>query len=337
MFSFVFCNVLIGGDIVFFDNFIDSQNVSYYLLKNSLLKGRISHAYLIDSNNNENAFDFALSFIKMLLCEHHYSFFSNEKCGECNLCSRIQDGNYSEIRIIESDTLVIKKEQLLELQDDFSKTSIEGKYRIYVIKDCDKMNKQASNSLLKFLEEPVDGIIAILLTSHFSRILSTIVSRCQVIHLNNNVILKNDSTLENLGYFCCNGQDDFEKFISDEKTKEILDATLKFIRYFENNGLDTLLFMKKLWYNKIQTRDDNLFAFKIMVYFYYDVLKFKINCDNYLFCDNIEDIEVVANYNDLDVIVEKLNIIQYGYEMLLCNLNVNLLLDDIVIKLGDVK
>ena len=56
-----------------FDDFIDSQNVSYTLLKNSVAVDKLSHAYLINSNHNENSFSFVLAFIKMILCDFHYS------------------------------------------------------------------------------------------------------------------------------------------------------------------------------------------------------------------------------------------------------------------------
>ena len=79
--------------------------------------------------------------------------------------------------------------------------------RIYIIKDCDKMNKQASNSLLKFLEEPVPGIIAILMTNHIGKLLDTIISRCQLIRLHRVVSLNANSALENLALISCDSTD----------------------------------------------------------------------------------------------------------------------------------
>ena len=90
-----------------FDNFKDTQFVAYSLLINSIKNNRISHAYLIDGNNNEHAFDFVMSLVKVILCKYHYTDFEN--CGSCNLCSRIDSGNYPEIKVISSDSLVISK------------------------------------------------------------------------------------------------------------------------------------------------------------------------------------------------------------------------------------
>lgn len=322
---------------MFFDDFKDSQNVSYTLLKNSIVRDRISHAYLFDTNNNDNAYEFVLSFIKMIICPNHYSNDSFGGCNNCSICHRIDGGNYPEIKVIESDSSVIKKEQLLELQSDFSTASIEGNYRIYIIKDCDKMNKHASNSLLKFLEEPTPGIIAILMTNHINKLLSTIISRCQLVHLEHVLKLSNDSSFSNLAYVCCDSYDDIKAFIDDDAKKDIMDSVIEFVTYFEDNGLDILLFMKKMWYNRVQTRDDNIIAFKILVYFYYDVLKCKMEYKDFIFCNHSDVIMSISSKNTIDMLVKKIDVLQYGYDMVLSNLNINLLLDDIVIRLGDVS
>lgn len=332
MFSIIFSDFLIGGDVMF-DGFKDSQPIAYSLLTNSIKNGKLSHAYLIDANNSEEAFDFVIAFVQTILCTNHYTNFDH--CHDCNICHRIKNHNYPEIKIIETDSLIIKKEQLLELQSEFSRSSIEGNYRIYIIKDCDKMNKQASNCLLKFLEEPVPGIIAILLTNHFSRILSTIVSRCQIIHLMNVITLNKNSSLENLAILTCDSKTSISCFIEDESKKELIDSVLSFLDYFEENGLDTLIFMKNLWYNKIQTREDSLFAFLLMIYFYYDVLKCKLSMKSYFFGDKIEFIQKFSQMNSIDTILHKIDVVNYGYEMVRSNLNINLLMDDIVIRLGD--
>lgn len=316
------------------DDFKDSQFIAYSLLTNAIKNNKLSHAYLIDANHFEESFDFVLAFVKAIICGSHYT--CSQSCDSCNLCQRIQNNNYPELKIIETDSAVIKKEQLLELQSDFSRSSIEGNYRIYIIKDCDKMNKQAANCLLKFLEEPVPGIVAILLTNNFSKLLTTIVSRCQVIRLNNVVSLNGNSTLENLALASCDNKVAFSQFVEDENKSSLIDSVISFIDYFEENGLDTLLYMKNLWYNNFSTREDARFAMLLMVYFYYDLLKFKLSSNDYFFCDRVDFVKKCANMNSIDAIIHKIEVVNYGYEMINYNLNMNLLLDDIVIRLGDV-
>lgn len=308
----------------------EEQFVAYSLLTNAIKNDKLSHAYLIDANHYDDSYNFILSFLKDIICGQ-----SHEE--DCILCQRINNNNYPEIKIIESENNIIKKEQLLELQSDFSRSSIEGNHRIYIIKDCDKMNKQASNCLLKFLEEPNPGIIAILVTNNFSKLLTTIISRCQVIRLNNIITLKSNSALENLALINTDNKDDFLEFLNNEQMFKIIDDTLYFIDYFEENGLDVLIYMKKMWYNKFQTKEDARLAVMLMVCFYYDLLNYKVNNDKYFFCDKLEFIEKCANMNSIESILQKIDVVNYGYEMINYNLNMNLLLDDIVIRLGDVR
>lgn len=314
------------------DDFKENQFVAYSLLNNAIKRNKLSHAYLIDANYYERAFDFVMAFVKAIVCGCNHDVTSYD----CILCRRIDNNNYSELKIIESESSVIKKEQMLELQSDFSRSGIEGNYRIYIIKDCDKMNKHASNCLLKFLEEPVPGVIAILLTNNFNKILTTIVSRCQIIRLNNVVSLNGNNTLENLALISCNNENSFSQFINDDSKSEMIDAIVSFLDYFEENKLDVLLYMRNLWYNKFSTREDSNLAMMLMIYFYYDLLKYKLGNFKYFFCDKVDFIEKCANINSIEEILKKIEIVSYGYEMIKYNLNINLLLDDIVIRLGDV-
>ena len=314
-----------------FDNFKDSQFVAYSLLCNAIDNNKLSHAYLIDGNNNQYAFDFVMAFVKKIICDDVELSESDKN----NICLRIDEGNYTEVKIIETDSLIIKKEQLLDLQKDFSLSGVEGNRRIYIIKDCDKMNKQASNSILKFLEEPNDNIIAILFTNNINNILSTIISRCQKITLvkeNNN--LSNSSLINFANSFSIN-KNNFNSFINDESKKDLINNVIVFIKYFENNGLDTMISLKKLWYNSFSTRDDSMFAIYLIVNFYYDLLRYKYNLDGYFFEDYIDLIKIYSQNNTIDELLYKIDLTTSKYNDLKYNLNVNLLVDDMVIRMGE--
>ena len=155
------------------------QPILYNILNNSIINNKLSHAYLFDSNGNSDVYDIVLSFTKMIITSN----ITNET-EKNNICMRIDDGNYVDVKVIEPDGMWIKKDQLLDLKSEFSKKSIEGSKKVYIIKSADKMNIQTANSILKFLEEPIDEIIAILVVDNINLMLPTIISRCQVIKLN---------------------------------------------------------------------------------------------------------------------------------------------------------
>ena len=166
------------------DKYMESQNIVYKTLTNAVNKNTYSHAYLFETNGNEDALDIAISFAKTLLCPNNYT--NNNQCVNCTQCQKIDKNIFSDIKIIEPDGMWIKKEQLDELQKEFSKKSVESNKKIYIINHAELLNVQASNSILKFLEEPEENIIAILVTKNIYQLLTTIVSRCQIISLKKN-------------------------------------------------------------------------------------------------------------------------------------------------------
>ena len=70
----------------------------------------------------------------------------------------IDNGNYPDLKIIEPDGNVIKKVQLLSLQEQFKNKSFLNNKMIYVIKEAEKLNDSSGNTILKFLEEPEEDI-----------------------------------------------------------------------------------------------------------------------------------------------------------------------------------
>lgn len=313
-----------------FDDFKDSQDIAYSILKNAIMNGKLSHAYLIDANGCSDATRFVMSFVKAIICENNYTNF--DCCKGCNKCARIDSNNFLEVKIIEPDGLTIKKEQLLELQDEFSLSSIESSRRVYIIKDCDKMTTQASNSLLKFLEEPNGDIIALLLTDNFNKMLSTIVSRCQVIKLKKNNFCLMDNALSNFALLY--GNNDIDAFLEDERNNDILKAVMDFVSYYESNGIDVMIYLKKMWHNYFKDRSDNIMALNLLINIYYDILKYKCNMNNLFYKDYINYIVELADNNSMEEVIHKIDVCIDTKEMLKCNLNINLLIDNMVIELG---
>ena len=156
---------------------IETQKPIIDMLKESFNKGRLSHAYLFNGEEGSERLGLALYFASMLYCP--------DVCLECKNCKDIQSFNH--LNVIYIDKLPGKSEiitqQIEDLKDELSKTSLLDGPRVYIINDADKMNSSCSNKLLKFIEEPFDDTYAILLTTNKDAILQTIKSRCQVINL----------------------------------------------------------------------------------------------------------------------------------------------------------
>ena len=146
---------------------------------------KVSHAYLIEINDYDTDKKYIFDFIKMILCNISYEKLEKENNNIINL---IDDDNYPDIKIIEPEGSTIKKSQMIDLQKDYSNKSLLDGKRIYVVKEADKLNPASANTILKFLEEPEEDIIAILLTTNRYKIIETILSRCQILTLKENSI-----------------------------------------------------------------------------------------------------------------------------------------------------
>ena len=306
------------------DDFISDQAIAYKIFKNSIIKNKLSHAYLINTNGYHKGFDFAKAFAKYLLCP-------NNETGshECSVCHLIDNNSYSEFKVIEADGLWIKKEQTDELQEMFSMKSLSGR-KVYIINGVENLNISASNSILKFLEEPEEGIVAILITDNIYKVLGTIVSRCQVINLNN-VQVKSDDMLLNVGNQLYNDSDKINEFVNDSESINKIGHVIDFIEYLYSNKLDTLVYINKYWNDFFKGKDDYLFAFNIMIMFYSDVISYKMGNDIILseFKSNIEKFSEL----DYNIINNNLNLIMEVREDLYSNVNLNLLMDKFIIKM----
>lgn len=301
------------------DEYQNTQKIVYKTLINQIKNNKYSHAYLFEANGNPDAFSLVLSFAKSLLCPHSYTNSNN--CKDCSICHRIDNNIFSDLKIIEPDGLWIKKEQLDELQKDFSVKSIESNKRVYIINNAERLNTQAANSILKFIEEPEEGIIAILVTNNIYQLLSTIVSRCQIISLTKQQ----------------------EKKSLNIDIKEDLNTHLQiinnFVKYLETEKINTIIMSNKLWHEFYKERKDYINGFELLLIYYKDILNYKLNRNLELFNDYLDDLKIISNNNTFNSLIYKINKIISLKEHIKVNANQNLLLDKLIIEItrGDVN
>lgn len=155
------------------------QNAAWRILDHDLRLSRADAAYLFAGPRGTRKKEAAVLFAQSLVCPHAEGGWA---CGKCSVCRRVRDGGYADIRILDGAKASIKKEEIEQLQDYFSRTALEqGGRKAYILNAADNMTASSMNSILKFLEEPSGRITAILCTENPERILPTIRSRCKLI------------------------------------------------------------------------------------------------------------------------------------------------------------
>jgi DNA polymerase III subunit delta' len=149
---------------------------AYYFFKQTILKNRLAHLYLISGPKGSGK--------SQLVDDVAYLILNQKQVDSPHLKLLIKERKVSNMMVIEPEGMTIKKEQILALQEEFSKTALVSGPRIYVIKSIEKISQSAANSLLKFMEEPLShNVFGFLLTENLDGVLRTIQSRSQILHL----------------------------------------------------------------------------------------------------------------------------------------------------------
>jgi len=166
------------------------------LLQDGLRENRLSHAYIFNGPVGTHRKEMALALAKAICCKES----SDDACGACLSCRKMEHGNHPSLILLEPDGLSIKIDQIRKLQQQLSHLPEKAETRIYIITFADKMTNQASNSLLKFLEEPLDPLIAIFITENGQALLPTIRSRSQWVDFQRLAPSEMKMILENEGH-----------------------------------------------------------------------------------------------------------------------------------------
>lgn len=164
-------------------------------LKRMLVTGRLPGALLFTGEEGIGKKLFALEVARALNCRAPKD---HEGCGVCPPCVRIFKLNYPQredaeewtqiiwtdhpdVGLVVAPKRVLRVEQMRQIEKEANFRPFEGKSRVFLIDDADKLNDASANALLKVLEEPPRTSHLILITARPAILLPTVLSRCQMI------------------------------------------------------------------------------------------------------------------------------------------------------------
>ncbi len=291
---------------------ISNQQHIYDVLKQNKINDRLSHAYLFYGDEGVGKKEMAYALACLFYCEH-------DGCLSCETCQNIlndQHLNVTYIGVLESKKL-ISKEQITDLQEEFSKTSLLEGPRIYIVDGIDTASASAQNSLLKFIEEPINNTptIGIFIATDLANVVSTIVSRCSLIHFPSIEVKKLIGQLEKEGI------DSLDAALSSVTTNNIMEAKeliqtkdfedmkgffLEFLS-LKNKKQAVLLYINQM--SKLNIENMRLF-FKWLIAFYEDIFRI----------EDKEDLILTSLYDKILIYAKMENSIVYGQFQLILDL-----------------
>ena len=278
--------------------YIQEKFVNY--IEKIIQSNKLSHSYLIELGDFSLDFPLVLLFVKMILCSEMVDDVENLNCNRCNTCKLIDENSFPDLQIIEAEGSQIKKNQLLSLKGEYQNKSLIGKRRVYIIKNAEKLNPSSANTILKFLEEPEEGVIAILLTSNRYQILDTILSRCQVLSI-----------------------------LDDSETEIVDDKIIVFMRYLIHPE-DLFIHYKEIYDSILsdkETAREIFFAVEKILINYLSTKSRNKNSSIFSFLDNV----------NANILLSYITIIEEEIPKLVYNINYKLWLDCIYSRFVEVK
>ena len=154
----------------------DSEPIAYRSLLNALQNSKVAHSYLFSGEYNPLKIEAAY-----LLAESIIEGKNDFACETCDTCKRIRDNKYFDVIFVDGYERSIRKDDVENILDEFSRTSLEtsGK-KVYILANINNASAKVLNMILKFMEEPSSSnTFGIFITDRKDDLLPTIVSRCQ--------------------------------------------------------------------------------------------------------------------------------------------------------------
>lgn len=260
-------------------------------------KKKVGHAFLFNVDDSYDT-SLAISFIKEILKND----IANADTGDSQyekFSYQLDNNTFPDLMIIKSFDKVIKKEQILNIKSEMKEKSINSGKQFYIIEYAENLNSSSANALLKFLEEPDDEIIAILVTKNINKVISTIVSRCQIVNLNH---------------------------YNRKKDEQYFELALKYLLVHEDKKEKAVSYLSELY--EISS-DDLKGMINSWIYIYKNVLKLLLNKDSEE--ANNESILALSKKNNIESVIDKLDKLEKMSNLILYNVNVRIILDELFI------
>lgn len=156
---------------------------------NAYHSGRFAHAWILEGEKGIGKTTFAFHMARYILSNRHdgnTQFDVNDP-----LFRRIATGAHGDLAVVERTPMATKPDQLSrditidqirDLNQSLTQTTAEGGWRVVIVDGLESLNRNASNALLKNLEEPPSKTVFFLVSHQGGRLLPTLRSRCQSLH-----------------------------------------------------------------------------------------------------------------------------------------------------------
>ncbi len=304
-------------------------------LERAIRTGKVSHAYIFTGEKGTGKKRLADAFAMTLQCTSD----GERPCGECHSCHQAASGNHPDIIYIlhEKPASIGVDDVRVQLTGDVQIRPYNGKYKIYIIPEAEKLTVQAQNAILKTIEEPPEYVVIILLASNEQVLLETIRSRCVVMHLKPvpdeqvkaylmEQLMVPDYQADICVAFAQGNIGKAVRLASSEDFAAIKASAMMLIRNAGKMQISELIdYVKDVQEYKVSIQD----YLDILALWYRDMVYFKAtrDIDGIVFKDELRTIRDTVSYCTYEGVEEVVNAIESAKARLSANVNFDLTME----------
>ncbi|MCD2255447.1 DNA polymerase III subunit delta' [Agrilactobacillus fermenti] len=279
-----------------------------------ITKQHLAQGYLFAGPAGSGKYELAQWLAMSQFCHH---LEQGRPCGQCSECRRIQQGNHPDVIQIKPDNQTIKVESIRYLKSELYKSGMEGNRRVFIVTDAEKMSVNASNSLLKFLEEPASDALIVLTTTAKSQILPTILSRMQIIDfrgLSKQTVYQNfltqGSAPENAQLAALLTQDYQQAKAWQESAafNQLLTAVVKWLLKIFKHDDEAFIYVQTLIMAATKTTEDQQLALSMIINFYDFLLQVRYDKKE-IMNTSLQQLFEAAQHETVEELADQLNLV----------------------------
>ncbi len=148
------------------------QEAAVDALRSAIEGGRVGHAYVFVGPRGVGRAPAALALAASVNCPIG-------GCGTCAVCTKVLRKAHPDVHHVSAEGGQIVVDQVRAIREDAARAPFEGRMKVFVVDEAERLNPAAGNALLKVLEEPPVSALFILMTDAPDDMLPTVVSRCR--------------------------------------------------------------------------------------------------------------------------------------------------------------
>ncbi len=324
--------------MILLENIIGHEEI-VKTLQGAVTSGRIAHAHLFSGPKGVGKMTTAIAFARALVCSVRTGF---DGCGQCSGCEKVNQGIHPEVRTIVPEGASIKISQVRQMTSELQFGPENGCWTVRIVDDVDTMTSEAGNSLLKILEEPLPGVVFILISTRPQAVLPTIVSRCQqvcfqplskkqILHALNEHISVDENRVQRAAALSGGSLGRAMELLSDNF--EVREQALYLLDKLKTSVVGEVISLA----SEIPSGKGNLLAvLDMMILWFRDILLYNETCNAGLLINNdkLEEIKVMAMFYSSSRLIKMIEALESSKNSLAVSANIQLTIEALFLLLA---